>query len=80
MLQRGNGLILKEGRFRLDIRKWVFLCCCWFFLIIIIIIYFFIFYKGSEGLERVARGGGGCLVPGDILGHDGGALSNLIKL
>lgn len=50
------------------------------FLIIIIIFYFFIFYKGSEGLERVARGGGGCLVPGDILGHDGGALSNLIKL
>ena len=49
-------------------------------LVFLIFFFFFFFYKGSEGLEQVAQRGDGCLVPRDILGHDGGALSNLIKL
>ena len=51
----GGGFNLKEGIFRLDIRK----------------IFFFFYDKksGCKALDQVAQRGGGCPIPGDVQGQ-----------
>ena len=48
--------MLKEGRFRLDIRFFVVVFC--------------FYYKFSEALEQVAQSGDGCSVLGNISSSD----------
>ena len=54
MIGGKNGFKLKEGRFKLDIRKNVF--------------FFFFFNKDGEALELIAQRDGGCTVSGDVQG------------
>ena len=65
---RGNVIKLKVGRFKLDIRKKLFLFC------------FFFYNEGSEALAQVTQRGGECLIPGDTQSQAGQGSEHLMEL